>query len=179
MATARRAVSQAVEAYNTLRPHRSLGLMKPEEKISGGPNSRAAPRCGMTNRLGYPPAGGQPNTPQGTCVSPGQTLGGTPTLNRQLISGREISKTGESFVSSDGLVAWPDAIIEPQEPMHIEIPLESDSISSTWIPRAASHAACLLSKIRNALRYLSASSSRMSWKTFSSSFSSALSRWLS
>jgi putative transposase len=32
MATARRAVSQAVEAYNTLRPHRSLGLMKPEEK---------------------------------------------------------------------------------------------------------------------------------------------------
>ena len=30
--TARRAVRQAVEAYNTLRPHRSIGLMKPEEK---------------------------------------------------------------------------------------------------------------------------------------------------
>jgi putative transposase len=30
--TARRAVRQAVDAYNTLRPHRSLGLMKPEEK---------------------------------------------------------------------------------------------------------------------------------------------------
>lgn len=30
--TARRAVRQAVHAYNTLRPHRSLKLMKPEEK---------------------------------------------------------------------------------------------------------------------------------------------------
>jgi transposase InsO family protein len=30
--TARRAVRQAVDAYNTLRPHRSIGLMKPEEK---------------------------------------------------------------------------------------------------------------------------------------------------
>ena len=30
--TARRAVRQAVGAYNTLRPHRSIGLMKPEEK---------------------------------------------------------------------------------------------------------------------------------------------------
>jgi putative transposase len=30
--TARRAVRQAVLAYNTLRPHRSIGLMKPEEK---------------------------------------------------------------------------------------------------------------------------------------------------
>ena len=30
--TARRAVRQAVGAYNTLRPHRSIGLMMPEEK---------------------------------------------------------------------------------------------------------------------------------------------------
>lgn len=30
--TARRAVRQAVGAYNTLRPHRSIGLMKPEER---------------------------------------------------------------------------------------------------------------------------------------------------
>ena len=30
--TARRAVRQAVEATNTLRPHRGIGLMKPEEK---------------------------------------------------------------------------------------------------------------------------------------------------
>jgi len=30
--TARRAVRQAVDAYNTLRPHRSIGLMKPEER---------------------------------------------------------------------------------------------------------------------------------------------------
>lgn len=30
--TARRAVRQAVDAYNTLRPHRSIGLMMPEDK---------------------------------------------------------------------------------------------------------------------------------------------------
>ena len=30
--TARRAVRQAVGAYNTLRPHRGIGLMMPEEK---------------------------------------------------------------------------------------------------------------------------------------------------
>ena len=29
---ARRAVGQAIDAYNTLRPHRSIGLMRPEEK---------------------------------------------------------------------------------------------------------------------------------------------------
>jgi transposase InsO family protein len=32
VATARLAVRQAVVAYNTLRPHRSIGLMKPEER---------------------------------------------------------------------------------------------------------------------------------------------------
>jgi transposase InsO family protein len=40
--TARRAVSQAVRAYNTLRPHRSIALMKPEEKYreAGTPEPR-------------------------------------------------------------------------------------------------------------------------------------------
>ena len=36
--TARRAVRQAVEAYNTLRPHRSIGLMMPEEKYREAEN---------------------------------------------------------------------------------------------------------------------------------------------
>ncbi|MGH9365945.1 MAG: IS3 family transposase [Thermoanaerobaculia bacterium] len=50
METARLAVRQAVRAYNTLRPHRSIAMKKPEEKYREAPQT-PGPDCGTENEV--------------------------------------------------------------------------------------------------------------------------------